>query len=59
MTYDDLCEDSKHWYEAILHRDVGADSIVYLLTDSPEAVSSDAERAFLLGFYISLLDQPI
>jgi hypothetical protein len=56
MTYNDLCDDSKAWYEAIQHGDVAQDSIVYLLSDSPEAVSSDAERAYLLAFYISLLD---
>jgi hypothetical protein len=59
MTYDELSQGGKEWYEAILHRDVGSDSIVYLLTDSPEAISNDAERAFLLAFYISLLDKPI
>lgn len=56
MTYDELSDDSKAWYEAIKHGDVAQDSIVYLLTDSPEAVSCDAERAYLLAFYISLLD---
>ena len=52
MTYDDLCDDSKAWYESIQHGDVAQDSIVYLLSDSPEAVSCDAERAYLLAFYI-------
>jgi acyl-coenzyme A synthetase/AMP-(fatty) acid ligase len=56
MTYSDLCDDSKAWYEAIQHGDVAQDSVVYLLSDSPEAVSNDAERAYLLAFYISLLD---
>jgi len=59
MTYNDLCDDSKAWYEAIQYGDVAQDSIVYLLNDSPEAVSCDAERAYLLAFYISLLDQTV